>query len=132
MSNKVNLRVYCEYHKERGHLTKKSFSLENQIDILICKEDFTRYATEEKWRNRGQASEVRQEDQVPGRAESEHGDMKVINIIHRVRESSKESRTESRDRLRKMGKVQKIEVDDVSEQPLVSRQIMFVYKLEQK
>lgn len=57
--------------------------------------------------------------------------MRVINVIHRVRESSKESKAKSQDCLKEMGKIRKMKEGDISEQPSASRQIMTMHNLEQ-
>lgn len=41
--------------------------------------------------------------------------MKVTNVIHRVGGNHKESKTESRDRLREIGKIRKLQKGDVLE-----------------
>lgn len=52
LSNRVNSGAYYKYHKERGQLIEECFSSKKkkkkQIDIMICKGDFARYAREEK------------------------------------------------------------------------------------
>lgn len=80
---------------------------------MICRGDFARYARKEKRRNKGQTSGNREHDQAPEQMESQHGDMRVINIIHRVRGTTKEFKEESRDRLREIGKIKKMRKGDV-------------------
>lgn len=56
--------------------------------------------------------------------------MKVINVIHMVRGNAKESKVESMEQLREIGKIRKMEEGDVHEQPMVHREILALHNLE--
>lgn len=57
--------------------------------------DFGRYAYNEWRKNRGQTSKNRQKNQAPERIEPQHGDIRVINVIHRLGRHTNESKAES-------------------------------------
>lgn len=51
---------------------------------------------------------TRQQDQILEQIESQHMDMRVINVIHKVGGNVRESKVESRERLGEIGKIRKI------------------------
>lgn len=104
--------------------------MKNQIDILIHREDFVRCA-EEKWWNRGQASDGKPKNQALEQIKPHPRDMRVINVTHKVGKSTNVPKAEFMDNLREMDKIRKMDEGDMSHQPLARKQIMAMHNLEQ-